>query len=41
MSGSLSFQTKVTLSNVKLYKIYDELCKLSGELFKKDRFCPS
>ncbi|HKZ56390.1 MAG TPA: YkgJ family cysteine cluster protein [Thermodesulfovibrionales bacterium] len=32
--GVSGFQTKVTYPTVKLYKIYDELCKLSGELFK-------
>jgi Fe-S-cluster containining protein len=29
------FQEKVTYPTVKLYKIYNELCKLSEELFKK------
>src|SRR4030065_917219 len=29
------FQEKVTYPTVKLYKIYNELCKLSTELFKK------
>jgi len=32
--GVSGFQTKVTYPTVKLYKIYDELCKLSEELFK-------
>ena len=33
--GVSDFQTKVSYPTVKLYKIYDELCKLSQELFKK------
>jgi Fe-S-cluster containining protein len=34
------FQEKVTYPTVKLYKIYNQLCKLSDELFKKVGFAP-